>query len=149
MVEHHDIPSADQVRQHMLALKQSPVWQSLPASDLRTIAEIAQVEVYEHEQLICQQGERFKGIYIVQKGYIETVRREGDETFTVAEFGPGESLGEADVVESVASLFSLRAKGTTVALVLNGEQFRDLLQNLASVRMLLLTRMTNYLRANF
>lgn len=143
------IEQTQKIFEYMTVLKQVPRWKNLPTNDLRTIAEIAQSQRYEHGELICQQGEPFKGIYIVQEGCIQAIRREGGEEFMIAEFGPSESFGEAYVIEPVASLFSLKAKYNTVALVLDGVQFRDALQNLASLRLLLLTRLANDLRASF
>lgn len=66
---------------------------------------------YEDGELIVRQGEPGESMYVVQKGRVEVLRREGDKEYCLRELGPGEFFGETAIFEGESRPATVRAVG--------------------------------------
>jgi hypothetical protein len=68
---------------------------------------------YEDGEIIVRQGEPGDCMYVVQKGKVEVLRREGDKEYCLRELGPGEFFGETAIFEGETRPATVRAFGET------------------------------------
>ncbi len=66
---------------------------------------------YEDGEIIVRQGEPGDSMYVVQRGTVEVLRREGDREYCLRELGPGEFFGETAIFEGETRPATIRAVG--------------------------------------
>lgn len=66
---------------------------------------------YQDGEIIVRQGEPGDCMYVVQKGKVEVLRREGDKEYCLRELGPGEFFGEMAIFEGELRPSTVRAVG--------------------------------------
>ena len=66
---------------------------------------------FEDGEFIVRQGELGDCMYVVQKGTVEVLRREGDKEYCLRELGPGEFFGETAIFEGETRPTTVRAVG--------------------------------------
>ncbi|CAB1069712.1 hypothetical protein D1AOALGA4SA_735 [Olavius algarvensis Delta 1 endosymbiont] len=91
-------PNQDQqADDSILFLKRSEIFESLTASQLRTILERGVIEFYPTPAgILFQVGDPADALYVVKSGVVEIcrVRAEGEAPSVVAYFGEGDTIGE-------------------------------------------------------
>ena len=72
-------------------------------------------------EVIVAEGDPAAGIYIVGYGRLRVVRQEGGRELTVGEVGPGDTVGEREVLTGTAAAASVRAVRDSLLLRLSPE----------------------------
>ena len=72
--------------------------------------------VYADGQAIVTQGETGNCMYVVQSGYVEVVRSQGNGEHALAVLGPGDFFGEMAVFEQEVRSATVRAKGEALVM---------------------------------
>ncbi len=66
---------------------------------------------FEDDEIIVRQGEPGDCLYVVQRGKVEVLQRQGDKEFCLAELGPGDFFGEMAIFEGEMRPATVRAVG--------------------------------------
>ena len=111
------------------ALGRVAMFQSLGESDLDTLAGVARQITAERGELIVSQGSAGEGLYIVARGQIRVYLSDetGKEIILGLE-GPGAIFGEIAVLDRQPRSASVAAMERTELLVIEGREFRQLLE---------------------
>ncbi len=111
------------------ALSRVAMFQSLGESDLEALAGVARQITAERGELIVSQGSAGESLYIVAKGQIRVYLSDetGKEIILGLE-GPGAIFGEIAVLDGQPRSASVAAMGRTELLVIEGREFRELLE---------------------
>ena len=64
---------------------------------------------FKEGEVICQQGERGDCMYVIQKGKVEVIQRQGDKEFCLAELSDGDFFGEMALFEQQSRQATIRA----------------------------------------
>ena len=88
------------------------------------------VRSYNKDDIICSQGERLVGLYVVKQGEVLLTRLSGDGRETILTLlGPGEFFGEAALVSGFRSNFNAYAVRRTSLLVITPQRFFHLVND--------------------
>ncbi len=111
------------------ALCRVAMFQSLGESDLDALAGVARQITAERGELIVSQGSAGESLYIVARGQIRVYLSDetGKEIILGLE-GPGAIFGEIAVLDGQPRSASVAAMGRTELLVIEGREFRELLE---------------------
>jgi len=85
----------------------APLFKGLHPEVTSGIVENANERQFTPGQLIIQEGDSLKGLYIIIEGEVSIEKNSGDELFTR---GVGESLGEMTLIDLGTRSVSVRAK---------------------------------------
>jgi len=66
---------------------------------------------FQDGEIIVRQGELGDCMYLVEKGTVEVLQREGDKEFCLTELGPGDFFGETAIFEGETRPATVRAVG--------------------------------------
>ncbi|HOO57162.1 MAG TPA: cyclic nucleotide-binding domain-containing protein [bacterium] len=92
------------------------------------IEKLMSERIYQDGEYLCRQGEKTFDVYFVYSGRVNVVRESAEGERIVRVAGPGEYLGEISALTKVPRTASFVADGKTRALIMNGEDFSDLLR---------------------
>jgi len=111
------------------ALSRVAMFQSLGESDLEALAGVARQITAERGELIVSQGSAGESLYIVARGQIRVYLSDetGKEIILGLE-GPGAIFGEIAVLDGQPRSASVAAMERTELLVIEGREFRQLLE---------------------
>lgn len=74
-------------------------------------------------EVIVRQGEMGDCMYVIQKGHVEVLRREGDKEMCLAILGEGDFFGEMGLFEQEVRSATVRAVGEVSALTIDKRTF--------------------------
>lgn len=83
-------------------------------------------ELYETDQVIIEQGDVGRAMYIIQSGKVEVVQQEGGNSEQLARLGPGEHFGEIAVLKDVRRTATVRALEPVAVLRISRDETRRL-----------------------
>lgn len=130
---------------HLLLLKNSRIFASVPLEDLRVVADQLQEEAYvAGEEIFCR-GDVADRMYIVLSGRIEIVLDEASGHVASA-LGPGEAFGEMGLFDRQPRSATARVAAHTEVLSLNRDKLHDLLLSYPHIALGLLHGMSLRLR---
>lgn len=107
----------------VLFLKSIDLFSQIPGEDLARVAMIASEVEYEPGDLLMTEGEIGDSMYLVLEGEVEVLK--GEAPVTV--LGPRECVGEMAILDSEPRSATVRARTATRALMVEREDFYDLL----------------------
>ena len=110
--------------QRLVALPSVALFAGLRPPDLERLDKVAEPRTYEADDALCVQGESGDEVLIILSG-MTRILVSGVEVNTC---GPGSCIGELAVLAPAPRTASVIASEPTVALVLSGELFRELLR---------------------
>jgi diguanylate cyclase len=111
-------------------LKGVSIFTSLDEKELDVVAQNSEFYSYRKGDVIFQEGSYSDGLYVIREGEVLiTKQRADDETMNIAQFIPGESFGEMDLLENRVMSASAKAEKDAVLLIFpsRGTKFRDVL----------------------
>jgi NADH dehydrogenase len=85
-------------------------------------------EHYETGQEIVRQGEFGQQLYLIWKGEVEVLRRNGEGVEVLARLGPGEHFGEMAVFQNVRRTATVRAVTAVEVIAVGGQEAKVLSQ---------------------
>lgn len=107
----------------VLFLKSIDLFSQIPSEDLARVALIAAEVEFEPGATLMTEGEMGDSMYLVLEGEVEVVKGHTP----VATLGPRECVGEMAILDSDPRSATVRARGFTRALMVEREDFYDLL----------------------
>ena len=119
------LPMLD-VMERVLFLRKVPIFENLPPEDLKSIAAVAEEDVYSERDVIAAEGEAGTEMHIIVSGAVSVVVN-GRE---VARRGEGEVVGEMAVIADQPRMASLVrcASGSLRLLTIRQREFLGILQ---------------------
>lgn len=112
------------VSSYLQSLRKVPIFSSLPAKEVESIARSVKERVYEPGTVIVKQGDPGVGFFLIAEGRVE-VAHDGHK---IREMGPGEFFGEMALMEERIRTATVTAKERTRCLQLVRWDFRALLK---------------------
>ena len=107
-------------------ISRAPLFKGLHNEVISGIVENANERQFTTGQLIIQQGDSFKELYIIIEGEVSIEKNSGDELFTR---GVGESLGEMTLIDLGTRSVSVRAKSDVNIAIVDLEYLTTLFDN--------------------
>jgi len=104
----------------------APLFKGLHPEVISGIVENANERHFTTGQLIIQEGDSLKELYIIIEGEVSIEKNSGDELFTR---GVGESLGEMTLIDLGTRSVSVRAKSDVNIAVIDLEYLTTLFDN--------------------
>ena len=118
----HD-PKVDQLRS-------VPLFADASTRDLRDLASAADVVVLDAGRFLQRRGRHVVEAYLVLDGEVDLVA----DGFQLAALGPGDLLGELEIVDGEPAASDAVAAGEVTALVLTAPRLRGLVESNHAVR---------------
>ena len=115
-------------RQLSTALRRNSLFAALPPQVLSDLDEELKSTFLSGGEILFRQGEKGDALYLVVSGRLRVLREDEDETATLAELGPGDSVGEIAVLGGERRLASVVAIRDTELAMLSKEAFHRLLE---------------------
>ncbi|MCE9582720.1 MAG: cyclic nucleotide-binding domain-containing protein [Planctomycetes bacterium] len=111
-------------------LKTTPLFSSLPATELEAVAKNMQVREYAPGADCLRKGEFGRAFFLIQSGTAEVVNVEPDGTQRIiATIGPGQCFGEMSLLTGDVASATVRAASKISALVLPRGDFERMLDH--------------------
>jgi CRP-like cAMP-binding protein len=111
----------------------SPVVALIPKEERAALVERLQMRVFERGEKLVRDREDAKGMHLVVSGEVAIVGREWSERVLLATLGPGEAVGEVELVLCRQSYADAIAVRPTAALFLSREEYGALVQDRPAV----------------
>lgn len=111
-------------------LKTTPLFSSLPATELEAVAKNMQVREYAPGADCLRKGEFGRAFFLIQSGTAEVVNIEADgNQRIIATIGPGQCFGEMSLLTGDVASATVRASTRLAALVLPRGDFERMLDH--------------------
>lgn len=127
---------------HLEHLAEIPLFSALSKRDLGRIAKASNEVTVPAGQILVDQGDAGREAFVIVEGSA-TVKRNGR---TVAELGPGDSIGELALLDHGPRTASVTAKTDLTALVLTAREFAGLIEEVPGLAQKLLGQLAARVR---
>lgn len=127
-------------------LARVPIFEQLGPDDLESIAGATQVRSFAGGESIFEAGEPGRSLYILTAGAVQVVYPNRAEGYQLARLGPGEFLGEMALLNDSPRSATAKAVGHVETLVLDKNEFRQLLTDRPDVSLKILAAMSERIR---
>lgn len=122
------------------------VFFGLADDQLRKIAEVAEQRIYNESELICREGEMGDAMFIIESGSVDVVKRKVDGgEILLAGLSSGSVFGEMSLVSVEPRSATVRARETTVAIILRNNALSEIFDNDRELFIVLLLNLTRIL----
>jgi len=101
----------------------SVLFQPLDPARRESLVELFESVVLEPGEMVVQEGQQSRRLYVVLTGAVEVSKREAGEVLRLAELGPGQLFGEISLIKDREATATVRALGKTVLLGLSRRAF--------------------------
>jgi CRP-like cAMP-binding protein len=132
-------------------LARTPVFAGLPRRLLARLAARLFEKAYAPSEVVFQEGDPGKGLFVVLDGEVEILREGPQGPLRIASFGPGTAFGELALIDDLPRSATARATAPTRLLILYRTHFEELVAGdraIAAVVMKNLLRLlAGYVRA--
>lgn len=121
----------DILREKISYLKSAGIFSSLKENELEVVAEYSRYNSYRKGEILFSQGDAAEGVYVIREGRVVISRRDdGGSERDIAQFIPGESFGELDMLQNARRSATARAEHDTTVLAfpMRGMRFDDVLK---------------------
>ncbi len=125
------------------ALRRIPLFAACSAHDLTSIASRAETLDYPAGAMLCSQGQRGDGFFVIVDGHAEA-RRDGALLRTM---GPGDFFGEIAVIDEGPRTATVTATTPLRCFMIGSHEFRHVLGQNANIAVRILDAVTRRLRA--
>lgn len=124
-------------------LRRQGPFSDLPSEEIDRLASRLRPARYAAGDVIMRQGERGDDVLLLREGQVEAVREDAHGERPLARLGPGTLIGEIAVLTGSPRTATVRALTGVDALVVSGEDVRDIVKRHRS----LLDRVTDVMQA--
>ena len=126
------------VRERIQFLRGVDLFKDLDDQSLELVARLMSTRWQEDDSIICREGELGDELYFVYRGEVEVLKGRDETSKVVTTLGAGACVGEMAIFAEVPRTATLRARQGVALLIIDGDQFRDLLEKIpkAAVRLL-------------
>jgi len=111
-------------------LKSTPLFENLSLAELKAFYNISEVKNFNAGDMIIEQGEPGKALYIIKKGSVKIQRVDGDKVTDIVELQPGVHVGEMSLVDDgPTSARVIAAREGAEAFEITREKFDQMLRS--------------------
>ncbi len=103
-------------------------------------------KVYEHAEVIIQQGDKGDCMYVIQEGQVEVVREDHGHEVRLAIVGEGDFIGEMAIFENEVRSATVRAFGQARLLTVDKKNFLGRVHQDPSIAFKLVQSMSHRIR---
>lgn len=130
----------------MLFLKSVPLFASLEGNDLVSLSEICAEQEMPAGSAVFHENEEGNQLYVIVEGKVKVFRGEDAAERQLAELGERECFGEMALLDSELRSASVATLEPCRFLVINGDDFRDLILNHPKISLAILRLLSQRLR---
>lgn len=112
----------------LAAIASSPLCEMLSREELEQLTELAQVHDCSAGETLFEEGQPADGLYVIARGQVEVLCRDGLHVRPVAVLDPPEFFGEMSIIDKEVRSATLRARTDATLLRLSTEglaRFRE------------------------
>lgn len=88
----------------------SPLFEMLSSGELARLAELARERHYAAGELVFEEGELGDSLFVIVRGELEVLRRDGDPSRPLSVLGPPAFFGEMSVIDKEYRSATIRAR---------------------------------------
>lgn len=133
--------------ERIVYLRRSALFADLSPTDLKYVADVAHEHFYTSGERIASQGEIGDEVYIIVKGEVAVLVKEGEEgEREIARRRPGDVVGEMSVISQQPRMASLVAVGDVRTLTIEHKQFESILRERPETRLVVLRVLSTRLK---
>ena len=107
----------------------SQVVAAVPPAERATLVERLEMRLFEKGDLLVQSGEESPGLHLIVSGEVAIVAREWGERVLLATLGPGDTVGEMELVLCRQPFADAVAMGPAATLFLSRSEYASLIQD--------------------
>ena len=130
----------------MLFLKSVPLFASLEGNDLVSLSEICAEQEMPAGSVVFHENEEGNQLYVIVEGKVKVFRGEDAAERQLAELGERECFGEMALLDSELRSASVATLEPCRFLVVNGDDFRDLILSHPKISLAILRLLSQRLR---
>ncbi|XXF79794.1 cyclic nucleotide-binding domain-containing protein [Myxococcaceae bacterium GXIMD 01537] len=111
----------------LAVIASSPLFEMLSSEELASLTELSQVRRYAAGEVVFEEGQLGDSLFVIARGQVEVLGRDGAAVKALAVLGPPEFFGEMSLIDREYRSATLRAKTDAELLLLTTErlsQFR-------------------------
>jgi diguanylate cyclase (GGDEF)-like protein len=128
-------------------LARVPLFADLDARELEWLAAVAHTRTFTEGELLFEVGEPGRSLYIVTAGTVQILHPNRSASFQLARIGPGEFIGEMALLDDSPRSATAKALCDVEALVLDKNEFHELIRERPHVGLHLLGVMSRRMRS--
>lgn len=129
------------------ALQKTPLFGTLSAEELRSVAAMASLRHYARKETIFQEGDRADGFFVVASGRVKVFKLSADGKEQILHLiGPGQSFAEATIFEGGVFPAHAEALADTDLVFLPKRPFIDFLERNPKVAVRMLASLSRWLK---
>jgi len=117
----------------VMFLKKVSLFSGLHADELMAVARIAQEESFSKGALIFREGDQGDKMYLIVSGAVRLLKAESGVDKEIASLSAGECFGEMAILTSEGRSLTAAAAEPTIALSIQQDHFRNLLEEVPSI----------------
>jgi len=114
---------------HLLTLSDGPLFKGLDKKLLRKLLVDLIEKKYAAGNVIFNEGESGKAVYIVLQGSVKIIKRSNSDTKTLAILGPGSHFGELALIGHTSRFATAVAEQDSLLLIMYKSYFDDLIRS--------------------
>ncbi len=107
----------------------SPVVAAVPPIERASLVERLEMHIHDKGDLLVQSGEESPGLHLIVSGEVAIVAKEWGERVLLATLGPGETVGEMELVLCRQPFADAVATRSTATLFLSRDEYSSLIQD--------------------
>jgi signal transduction histidine kinase/predicted CoA-binding protein len=109
-------------------LRKVSLFSDLPEEDLIRLCEMIEVVQLNAGEELFSEGSPGDKVYIIESGLLDVIKSSGKQAILIATRGSGHVIGEMALLDDAPRNATVRAKTESKLLVINQEQFEELLE---------------------
>jgi len=110
------------------SLRRVPLFADLEEADLERLSELTERVTLAAGEMLFTEGSEGDRAYVVESGSMEILKQARKREILVATSGPGTVIGEMAILQAVPRTASVRAAGEACLVAIDGDSFRDLIE---------------------
>lgn len=110
------------------SLRRVPLFADLEEADLERLSELTERVTLAPGEVLFTEGSEGDRAYVVESGSMEILKQARNREILVATSGPGAVIGEMAILQAMPRTASVRAADEACLVAIDGESFRDLIE---------------------
>jgi CRP/FNR family cyclic AMP-dependent transcriptional regulator len=107
-------------------LSNIPLFRDLDANEAEEIQHMLEQKTFAPKHRILEEGKVGEGLFLIASGKVTVTRAFDQETFVLAELGPGDFFGEMSLMDNYAASATVESAEETTIFLLSRKDFKSL-----------------------
>jgi CRP/FNR family transcriptional regulator, cyclic AMP receptor protein len=129
-----------------LLLREITLFSDLSTDDLVQVAQIAQERWFDGGAVLCREGEKGDGLFIIAAGDVRVTRQNNGQEQLLAIRHMGDIVGEMAIIDTIPRFATLTADGEVRTLVITADAFKAILRDRPEVSLAVMRSLSRRLR---